>query len=224
MTLGPSPQADDPVVLLDLDGTLTDPASGILSAVRAALVELGRPPPEAAALRWVIGPPLRASFARLLGGTDQVETALALYRERYGAGGLFDAELYPGVRAALAAMAGRGWRLWLCTAKPAVYAERIVDHFGLAPPIAAVYGPDLDGRFDDKGDLIAHILSTTGADPARAVMVGDRGSDISAARRNGLRALAVGWGYGDAAELADANAHCAEMAALPGMVGRLLAA
>jgi phosphoglycolate phosphatase-like HAD superfamily hydrolase len=181
MTFGPSRQADDPVVLLDLDGTLTDPASGILSAVRAALVELGRPPPEAAALRWVIGPPLRASFARLLGGTDQVETALALYRERYGAGGLFDAELYPGVRAALAAMAGRGWRLWLCTAKPAVYAERIVDHFGLAPPIAA-------------------------------------------ARRNGLRALAVGWGYGDAAELADANAHCAEMAALPGMVGRLLAA
>jgi phosphoglycolate phosphatase len=37
------------------------------------------------------------------------------------------------------------------------------------------------------------------------VMIGDRGSDVSGARVNGLRTLGVLWGYGTAEELADAD-------------------
>jgi hypothetical protein len=46
-------------LLVDLDGTLTDPAEGIVGCFRLALEALGRSAPPAAELGWIIGPPLR---------------------------------------------------------------------------------------------------------------------------------------------------------------------
>ena len=77
--------AESPVtdILLDLDGTLTDPARGIIGAYRFALGRLGLPVPEASALTWVIGPPLRVAFPRLIGPDADVEAAVRLHREHY---------------------------------------------------------------------------------------------------------------------------------------------
>lgn len=98
-------------ILLDLDGTLIDPAPGILGCCRQALEALGCPAGADEDLRWVIGPPLRASFARLLGGRGDPEAAVRLYRARYGETGLFEAAVYPGVIEALAALEARGLTL-----------------------------------------------------------------------------------------------------------------
>lgn len=193
-------------ILLDLDGTLVDPAVGILGCYRHALAAIGFEADAADDLRWVIGPPLRKSFAKLFGERHDVEEAVRLYRERYSDTGIFEAEVYLGVIDALAALRGAGFRLILCTAKARVFAERIVVHFGFAPHLAGVYGAELDGRFDDKGELIAHILKTEGLDPAAVCMVGDRDNDILAAGRNGAGSIGVLWGYGDAAELTGAGA------------------
>lgn len=154
----------------------------------------------------MIGPPLRRSFARLLGGAHDPEEAVRLYRERYAAGGIFEAHVYPGVLDAMAALRAEGFQLMLCTVKARVFAERIVQRFGFAPHLQGVYGAELDGRFDDKGDLISHILESRSLNPDRVCMVGDRDNDVLAARRNGLASVGVLWGYGSAAELSEAGA------------------
>jgi phosphoglycolate phosphatase len=191
-------------LLLDLDGTLVDPGPGIIGSYRHALTTLGV---DAAGddLRWVIGPPLRETFAHLL-GLERVEEAVRLYRERYAAEGLYEAAVYPGIMEVLNKHLARGTRLLLCTAKPAVFARRVVDHFGLGPYLSAVYGPDLDGRFDDKGDLIDHLLGVEKLDPAEACMVGDRKHDVLAAARHGVPTVGVLWGYGGRDELEAAGA------------------
>src|SRR5208337_3100342 len=51
------------VLLVDLDGTLTNPAEGIVGSFRFALAVMGRPAPPEADLGWIIGPPLRRTFA-----------------------------------------------------------------------------------------------------------------------------------------------------------------
>jgi|SRR5579859_1823022 len=193
-------------ILLDLDGTLIDPAPGILGCCREALEALGCPAPAEADLRWVIGPPLRESFARLLDGRGDPEEAVRLYRARYGETGLFEAAVYPGVLEALAALRALGSTLLVCTSKARPFAERIVAHFGLAPYLAGVYGAELDGRLEDKGDLIAHLLEAEGLAPEAACMVGDREHDMRAAARHGMARIGVLWGYGDAAELRGAGA------------------
>lgn len=194
-------------VMLDLDGTLVDPAAGILASYRHALAEMGHDGDPEADLAWIIGPPLRVSFARLLGPDADIEAAVRHYRQRYAeGGGIFDATPYPGIAGALAGLAGAGFRLLVCTAKAHIYARRIVEHFGLADHLSAVYGAELDGRHDDKGDLIAHIMDVEGLSPARLCMVGDRDNDMRAAARHGIPGIGVRWGYGSDTELTEAGA------------------
>lgn len=194
-------------LFFDLDGTLADPREGITRCLQYALTQLGRPAPPQADLVQYIGPPLRWTFPRLLETDDTilVEAAIEQYRHRYATVGLFENELYAGISELLGALCDEGFRLFVVTSKPTVYAERIVQHFGLAEYFEAVYGPDLDGRFDDKRELVAHILHERAIAPEQSLMIGDRASDIAAGQANGTRTIAVTYGFGSAEELAAAN-------------------
>jgi len=193
-------------ILLDLDGTLVDPKPGLVGSIQYALDKLGAPVPPAEELLWLIGPPFRQSFPKLLGSPDRVEEMIGHYRERYLGGAMFDAIVYEGVPEALAALRTAGHRLIVATSKPHRYARPIVEHFGLDAHLHAVHGPELDGTNDHKADLIAHILREEGIAPEAALMVGDRHFDVTAAARNGLSAIGVTWGYGSAEELTQAGA------------------
>jgi phosphoglycolate phosphatase len=171
-------------LLLDLDGTLIDPASGIIGSCRYALERLHLEVPEEENLRWIIGPPLRESFERLLRGQADAEAALRFYRERYAERGLWEAYPYPGIMDALERRRADGTRLILCTSKPAFFAQQVVNFFGFASLLSGVYGPELDGRFDDKGDLIGHLMATEKLSPEETCMVGDRRHDVQAASRH----------------------------------------
>jgi phosphoglycolate phosphatase len=127
-----------------------------------------------------------------------------LYRERYSTIGLFENEVYPGVPEALVQLSSAGHLLWVVTSKPHVFARRILAHFDLLPFFAGVYGCELDGAFSDKGDLIAHALATEGLAANQTWMIGDRLHDVRAARRNGVTAVGVLWGYGSEEELREA--------------------
>jgi phosphoglycolate phosphatase len=196
------------IALFDLDGTLTDPKTGITRSVQYALGKLGQPVPDADALTWMIGPPLIASFAKLLGGPEDAQEALRLYRERFGVTGLFENEVYDGIPALLQSLQDKGVRLFVATSKPHVYARQILDHFNLSGFFSEIYGPELDNRNADKRDLIRHILDQERFDPARAVMIGDREHDAIGARANGLAAIGVTWGYGSREELLNAGVTC----------------
>jgi phosphoglycolate phosphatase len=212
-----------PTLLFDLDGTLTDPRPGIVGCLRHALDRLGRPCPDEDVLAACIGPPLRSSFATLLDTRDGalIEEATRLYRERYGVVGLFENHVYDGVPAMLERL--RGERLLVATSKMAEFAERIVAHFGLRAYFSGVYGAEPGGRFDDKVELIAHLLRREGLAPAATVMIGDRAFDMAAARANGLRAVGVLWGYGSERELREAGAErlCATPGDVPAVIAQL---
>ncbi|MBI5320534.1 HAD family hydrolase [Bradyrhizobium sp.] len=192
-------------IFFDLDGTLTDPKPGITRSLQYALERLGRPVPAQDELTWCIGPPLRTSLVKLLGGEEDADRGVALYRERFGDVGLFENSLYPEIEATLAALKPRA-RLFVATSKAHVYADRIIDHFGLRPHFEYVFGAELDGTRAHKGDLLAFALERTGTDPARAVMIGDRSHDIVGARVNGIGGIGVLYGYGSREELTEAGA------------------
>lgn len=195
-------------ILFDLDGTLLDPKAGIIGSFQFALQRLGRSVPPADELHWVIGPPLRSSFPKLLGTSERTEEAVALYRQNYLGGAMYDAVVYAGIPQALETLRAADCRLFVATAKPHTYARPILEHLDLARLFAGIYGPELDGTNDNKADLIAHLMAREGVQSGTALMIGDREFDITAAARNGMRAIGVTWGYGSAAELADAAGLC----------------
>lgn len=205
--LGDTMDSTMQTIFFDLDGTLTNPKPGITRSIQYALERLGLPVPDADALTWCIGPPLHASLKTLTGTNELADRALLLYRERFGDVGLFENEAYDGIIDTLTAIAATRQRLFVATSKPAIYATRIVDHFGLKPYFERVFGSGLDGTNVDKRDLLRYALGESQVDPASAVMIGDRSHDVVGARTNGMTAIGVLYGYGSEAELREAGAH-----------------
>ncbi|MGB7946655.1 MAG: HAD hydrolase-like protein, partial [Candidatus Binatia bacterium] len=67
-------------ILLDLDGTLTDPREGILGCLRYALERVGVDVPTDKELEAFIGPPLHESLAGLIGANGmRVTDAISFY-------------------------------------------------------------------------------------------------------------------------------------------------
>jgi phosphoglycolate phosphatase len=102
-------------ILIDLDGTLTDPKVGIHTSIRYAMDKLGYPLAADLNIDWTIGPPLKASLAKLLATQDDAlaEQALLAYRERFSVIGLFENEVYPSVAETLKALKAEGYRFSL---------------------------------------------------------------------------------------------------------------
>jgi phosphoglycolate phosphatase len=194
-------------VIFDLDGTLVDSQSGVLACFRHALGVLGADSPSDDALRATIGRPMRTVFADLLATQDQalVERAVRIYRERYRETGLYEARVYDGIQELLASESGRP--LFVATSKAHVFATRVVEHFGLAPHLRGVYGPDLEGHPDTKSALLRALLEDQSIHPHQAVMVGDRHEDVLAALDNDVQPIGVLWGYGSRQELTAAGPH-----------------
>ncbi|MCB1753956.1 MAG: HAD hydrolase-like protein [Gammaproteobacteria bacterium] len=196
-------------VFLDLDGTLTDPGPGFVRSIGHALDKLGVATPPEADIVSHIGPPLEETLAKLLGPDSLalVPEAVRWYRERYFAVGLYENTVYDGIYEALQAIKSSGARMFLATAKPTRVAARILRHFELDGFFEACYGSELDGTNSDKRDLLKYLLARETLNPADSVMVGDRSHDVRAALANGVRSLAVLWGYGSLPELQEAGAE-----------------
>jgi phosphoglycolate phosphatase len=195
------------VLLFDLDGTLMDSRPGIVGCFRYTLAELGRPCPADEVLASFIGPPLRSAFATLLGSPEPaaIERAVALYRQRLADVGLYENRVYDGVPEMLARARTVASALYVASAKLTIFARRALAHFGLDHAFTDVYGCQSDGRFEQKAELLAHVLAKEKISPETAIMVGDRAVDILAARANDVRSIGVLWGYGSRPELVDAG-------------------
>ena len=112
--------ADRPdTVLLDLDGTLVDSASGILGSLAAAFTELGIPLPDGGLPNTLLGPPLYTTLPGLV-GDDAAPELLATYRRIYADRGLLESPPVPGIDELLRELADDGIRSPFATATASV--------------------------------------------------------------------------------------------------------
>jgi len=190
-------------ILFDLDGTLTDPKVGITRCIQFSLEHFDVDIPPMNQLTWCIGPPLRESFSRLLNTSNEsiLDQALSNYRKRFSETGLFENIVYPEVAPSLRKIKQAGFQVYLATAKPQVFARQILDHFNLSQFFTSIYGSELNGRYSDKGDLVAHILESENLAPKASLIVGDRIHDIAGGKKNGIMTAAVSYGYGTQKEI-----------------------
>ncbi|MBE6036009.1 MAG: HAD family hydrolase [Clostridiales bacterium] len=219
------------IVLFDLDGTLTDSAPGITNSVAYALQHWGIEVEDKSQLRPFIGPPLRESFQKFYGFSEEdAELAVKYYREVFSVKGLFENSVYEGIPELLEKIKASGRKIVLATSKPEVFAVRILEHFGLAPYFDLTAGAVMDGTRDSKASVITYALQQFGltaealaaeagipadspeaaalldAAKEKVIMVGDREHDVLGAAENDLACIGVLYGFGDRAELEAAGA------------------
>ena len=194
-------------VLFDLDGTLTDSQEGVINCLRYAAETMGFDIPGDT--DRFLGPPLQWSFRNLCGmSEEQSAEAVRVFRERYSTIGLFENRVYDGIPELLERLMDNGISLHVATCKVDIYAERIMERFGLMKYFGIIGGARLDGTRLEKHEVIDYVLAEAGiTDRSSVLMVGDRLNDINGAHRAGIDCLGALWGYGSLEELVSGGAE-----------------
>ena len=178
------------IILFDLDGTLTDSGPGIMKAGQYALRAFGIER-DWRELSFFVGPPLSETFAHFV-SAENVDAAVAKFREYYQQDGWLDNAPYPGIPALLAHLKSEGKRLFVATSKLDTMAERILEHFGLAPYFDAICGaPEGDKEAGKKVNVVKAAL---------------KAASCNGAHLAGLDVIGVLYGYGSREELTAAGA------------------
>lgn len=215
----------DQVVLLDLDGTLTKSEEGILAAARYAYKCAGKSIPDPETLQTFVGPALVESFSKYGFSQDELPQAVADYRRAYMGQPMFDDPLHPGEKIpsmylnqvyagivpSLRQLRSQRYPLVIATAKPEPQALDICRYFGLMDEVDALFGASMDMSRLHKADVIRYAFSSLGFDAGlgdRALIIGDRWTDIDGGHEVGIKAIGVRWGYAPAGEL---EAHGADL-------------
>lgn len=155
---------------------------------------------------------------------DKADALVQRFLDDYLAHIADESRPFPGVEAALDALASDGALLVVCTNKLTGLSEALLDALGLTRRFAAVVGAD---RVSVKKPDPAHFIEAVrlaGGDPARALMVGDSDNDVLSAKAAGAPVVAVDFGYTEIpADQLGADVLISSYEALPAVVRRLLA-
>ena len=190
-------------LVLDLDGTISDPSLGISRCFNHALKTHGYNSLPEKQIVQEIGPPLDETFMKLAPGINNAEVneLVSTYRERYSDVGYSENTLYPEIPEALNKIMASGISMGVCTSKRKDFAEKILSMFGLSDYFNFIDGGDIGVT---KEVQLTRLLASQQID-SKAIMVGDRSVDIISAQKNGLRSIGVLWGFGSHTELTEVS-------------------
>lgn len=192
-------------VLFDLDGTLTDSAPGILNSIEYAINKMGFEKESRENLSRFLGPPLTEAFSEYFNlNLEDAYKMVECYREYYRDKGIFENNLYDGIKDLLNNISSK--KIGLATSKPEHFAIQILKHFDLFKYFDVVCGSPVKETKCSKGDIIKRALEELNADDkSKVVMVGDRKYDATGSKEAGIKSVGVLYGYGDKKELEDAK-------------------
>ena len=197
------------LIVFDYDGTLVDSQHGILRAMTACFTAQGLVPPDAAAMRQVIGLSLESAVARLL--PDPRDTGLVArvsenYRQAFLAlrsAADYHEPLFPGVRETLVSLDKDGVRLGIATGKARRGLNASLERHQLGHHFVTMQTVDTAAGKPDP-EMLYLAMAEAGATPGETVMIGDTSYDMTMAANAGVAAVGVAWGYHDPVELR----HC----------------
>ena len=205
-------------ILFDLDGTLTESGPGITRSVQYALHQMGIEEPDLQKLEPFVGPPLNLSFRERYGmNEEETGRAIHYFRESYDTKGIYENNVYPGVRELLQMLHEQGSRLAIASSKPEPMVHRVLEHFGIVGYFDVIVGSHVEEELDNKMGADNKLLMVKKAlqglglsvEPGHRkyyAMVGDRSFDMNGAKANHVTAVGVSYGYGSRRELEEAGA------------------
>lgn len=194
-----------PVYIFDLDGTVVNPGTAIPRCINYALKKQGLKAVPIERLKRYIGFPLADIFGEITGRKDKrfIKRCVDFYRERFHKEGISEHRLYPGIVGLLDAVASKG-KLYVASTKPQESCDMVLDHLGIRNLFTSAYGAEFAGKNPKKVDLIRNVLQKEGI--KSGIIIGDRASDIDAAKKCKCVSVGVSYGYGTKEELTQAGA------------------
>lgn len=197
-------------VLFDLDGTLIDSLADIAGSLNHVLAERGLPTHSLERCRAMVGDGAAELVRRALPAELRealLPQVLAEYTARYRTHLVVESRPYHGIEALLDRLEARGVPKAVVTNKPHGPAVAIVERLLGRFRWGAIEG-QRDGVPRKPDPAMAWSAARALGVPAQdCLFVGDSAIDVQTARRAGMIAVGVLWGFRDRAEL---EAHGAQ--------------
>ncbi len=198
-----------PLLILDLDGTLVDSLTGIAASLNHSLAEHDQVTHPPSAVRNFVGDGVVMLVKRALGEAHESTLAASVidsFKQHYDANWQSGTHAYEGITEALEALIEAGYPLAVLSNKPHAFTTAMTARVFPTIKFAAVLG-QRDGiphKPEPQGAL--EIAKLAGRAPQDCIVIGDSTMDLETARRAGMRAIAVTWGYHDRNRLIEAGA------------------
>jgi phosphoglycolate phosphatase len=190
-----------PLVVFDLDGTLVDTAPDLVATLNVVFARIGLPSVPYGYARNLVGGGARKMIERGLAAegrrlaAPEIDGLVADFIAHYSAHIAERSRPFSGLDLALGALARAGCRLAVCTNKLERLARQLLEALGLAQSFIVICGQDTFKLQKPDPLFLTCTIRQAGADPRRAVMVGDSISDIAMAKTAGIPVIAVDYGY-----------------------------
>ncbi|MFY8115699.1 MAG: phosphoglycolate phosphatase [Rhabdaerophilum sp.] len=216
-------------VVFDLDGTLAETAPDIMATLNVLLEAEGLAALPVSAARNLVGAGARALIERGFRASgvplppERLDQLFQAFLAHYLDHVADESFLFPGVEAALTALAGKGHLLAVCTNKPERHSRALIEKLGVMDHFGAIAGRDTFAFCKPDPRHLTETIRLAGGDIGRAVMVGDSRTDIDTARAAGLPVVAVTFGYTDTpVDQLGPDAVIGHFDALPAEIARLM--
>ena len=185
------------VLLFDFDGTLIDSKVDIATAVNLTLGDLGLPLRSVEEIFSFVGDGVKRLLRLSVGeeNHDQYDRALGVFRQHYLEHCVQTTRWYSGILEVLQHYKDR--RKVIVTNKSLEYTLAIVDGLQARDLFQHVEAPRDSSELKPEPVMLERALEVLRADPNHTVMIGDSTNDVRAAQAAGIRACAVGYGYGN---------------------------
>lgn len=194
-------------VIFDFDGTICDTGEGIKKSAKYALDAFNIPSDDWQTLDCFIGPPLLVTFQEQFNqSAADADLLVQKFRERYTNTGIYECELYNGIKQLLINLKDDGMKIGIATSKPQVFVETLLNKFAIAKYFDSVCATSFAADCESKQNIIARCLKELETEPKDALMVGDRFYDIDGAKADMVDGAGALWGYGSKFEFIECGA------------------
>lgn len=212
-------------IAFDLDGTLVDTAPDLVRALNVVVAEDGLENVALSDVRAMVGRGARVLIERAYAAQQHhidsadVDKKVDRFIEVYKAGIADLSQPFEGCLEVLDLLEEKGARLSVCTNKPSVLADALLDALGMTHRFERIIGPD---RTEAKKPDAAHFWSAVQDAGPNLALIGDSITDVACAKAAGISSVILTHGYSEIPHQAlGADAVITEFGSLPDTLAEL---
>ena len=204
---------DKELIIFDFDGTLIDSSPDLTQALNVMLANYNLKPLTDEEASMYIGNGSIILVQRTLKDRFETDTiseelfkeAFDIYFKAYGEYVCDKTYMYEGVAEALQYLDGKGYDMAICTNKPYVFIEPILDALNIKQYFKLWVGADSLPKQKPDALPLLHLAKELGREVHKTIMVGDSKNDILAAQNAKMDCIGVSYGYNYNEDIADYN-------------------
>lgn len=191
-------------IFFDFDGTLVNTVEGTAASAKYALEQFSINTDNIENLGKIFcGPPLRESFSKFELSEDDIKSAITVYKKYQAENTIELSKIYGGIKELLENLKNLGKSLNVVTLKSKETTINILKYLDIYKYFDNVIGMCDEFPNQNKKEMLKYVTDRIDSD--KAIMIGDRKSDIEAGNYCKIDTLAVLYGMDSYDTLSTAN-------------------